>query len=358
MRLVDRYLLRQLLVPFLVGVFLFVLILLGEVAYHIGSTIAAGRVPASLIVKYLLLRAPRAVVWSLPFGALLGVAMTVTALAHGGEITAMRGGGISFARICRVLIVAGVLASAGGIALDEFVVPGAMQAAERTFARIMQIQPIVSEAHEQFFRDEQGRFFYIRHMLPAQNLLEQVMIWRRDQAGNVREITVAQRAQLAGNLWVLEKGATVLLDDQGNQEPKSGEFDTRELRLTRALQDYYAERRSPAELAASELQDLISVRESTGADTRHLQVYLHFKYSIPLACLVFTLIGAPLAHRYARLGTYVGVVIAILVVFLYNGVRSWTLAFGLAGALPPGVAGWAPDVLFGALGIILFATEG
>ncbi len=357
MRLVDRYLLRHLIVPFLIGVFLFVLILLGEVAYNIGPTIAAGRVPASLIIEYLLLRGPRAVVWSLPFGALLGVAMTVTTLAYRGEMTAMRAGGLSFSRICVMLVIVGVLASAGGIALNELVVPSAMQAAERTFAEIMQMQPVVNEAHNQFFRDEQGRFFYVRHMMPAENLLEEVMIWQRDRAGNVREITAARRAQLQGKVWTLRDGATVVLDEHGRQERKPERFAAKRVQLTRALQDYYAERRSPAELAAHELQELIMVREHTGGDTRRLQVYLHFKYSIPLACLVFTLIAAPLAHRYARLGTYVGVVIAILVVFLYNGVRSWTLAFGLAGTLPPTVAGWTPDVLFGVLGVILFARE-
>jgi LPS export ABC transporter permease LptG len=356
MRLVDRYLVRQLTLPFLIGLLLFVIILLGEVAYHIGSTIAGGRVPASLIIQYLLLRAPRAVVWSLPFGALLGVSMAVTSLAHGGEITAMRAGGASFGRICVALIVAGMLAGAAGIALNQLVVPGSMQAAQKVFAEMMRSQPVVSEAHEQFFRDEQGRFFYVRDMLPAQNVLRQVMIWRRDSEGNIREITAAGEAQLQGEVWILRSGATVRLDERGRQVAAET-FTSRRVQLTHALQEYYADRRSPAELAPYELQELILVREQTGADTHQLQVYLHFKYSIPLACLVFTLIGAPLAHRYARLGTYVGVVIAILVVFLYNGVRSWTLALGLAGSLPPTVAGWTPDVLFGLLGLILFATE-
>jgi len=357
MRLLDRYLLRQLTLPFAIGVLLFVLILLGEVAYHIGPTIAGGRVPASLIMKYLLLRAPRAVVWSLPFGALLGVSMTVTGLAHHGEMTAMRAGGSAFVRICAVLVLAGALGSAAGIALNELVVPGAMQAAQRTFAQMMQSQPVLSEAHEQFFRDEQGRFFYVRDMLPAENLLRQVMIWRRDDAGNIREITAATEAQLQGEVWTLRDGATVTLDEQGLQEGELERFTAKRVRLGQALQDYYADRRSPAELTAQELQELVLVRERTGGEAHQLEVYLHFKYSIPLACLIFALIAAPLAHRYARLGTYVGVVIAILVVFLYNGVRSWTLAFGLAGSIPPMIAGWTPDVLFGLIGIILLVRE-
>ncbi len=357
MRILDRYLLGRVLLPFIIGLLLFVLILLAEVAYHISATILGGRVAPLLIIKYLLLRTPRAVVWSLPFGALLGVSMAITGLAHYGEITAMRAGGVSFGRICLGLMLLAALIGAGGIALNQYVVPGAMQGAQDVLAQMMMTQPVVREAHNQYFRDERGRIFYVQDMLPAQNLLRRVVIWERDEAGRVRSITVAEQAELHGTVWALQRGAAVRLDARGDPVGEIERFARREIRLTRALQYYYAERRSAAELAPFELQELIEVKQRTGSDTQQLEVYLHFKYSIPVACLVFALIAAPLGHRYARHGTYVGVVLAILVVFLYNGVRSWTLAFGLAGALDPVVAGWAPDAIFGLIGIVLLVTE-
>lgn len=357
MRIIDRYLLSRVTLPFIVGLMLFVLILLAEVAYNISSTIVGGRVAPELIIRYLLLRAPRAIVWSLPFGTLLGVAMSMTTLAHYGEITAIRAGGISFRRICGALVLTGALAAAGGLGLNHYVVPDTMRAAQETLAEMMMTQAVVREAHNQFFRDEQGRFFYVRDMLPAENLLRQVTIWTRDDQGHIREITVAESADLQGTVWTLRNGASVRLDERGSPESDVERFATREVHLTRALQYYYAERRSAAEMAPYELQELIEVRRATGGDTQQLEVYLHFKYSIPIACLVFAIIAAPLGHRYARHGTYVGVVVALVVVFLYNGVRSWTLAFGLAGALDPVVAGWAPDAIFGVLGAILLVRE-
>ena len=358
MRILDRYLLRRVTLPFIVGLMLFVLILLAEVAYNISSTIVGGRVSADLIIRYLLLRTPRAIVWSLPFGTLLGVAMSVTTLAHYGEITAMRAGGIAFSRICAALIVAGAVAAGGGLALNQYVVPSTMEAAQQAFADMMMTQAVVREAHNQFFRDEQGRFFYVRDMLPAENLLREVTIWTRDAQGRIDDVTVAKYANLQGTVWTLYDGATVTLDERGSLQGAVDSFESREVYLTRALQQYYSERRSAAEMAPYELKELIEVRQATGGRTQQLEVYLHFKYSIPIACLVFAIIAAPLGHRYARHGTYVGVVVALLVVFLYNGVRSWTLAFGLAGALDPMVAGWAPDAIFGVLGVIFLAREG
>jgi lipopolysaccharide export system permease protein len=358
MRIIDRYLLSRVTLPFIVGVMLFVLILLAEVAYNISSTIVGGRVDPGLIMRYLLLRTPRAIVWSLPFGTLLGVAMSMTTLAHYGEITAMRAGGISFTRICAALIFTGALAAGGGLALNHYVVPGTMEAAQQTLSDMMMTQGVVREAHNQFFRDEQGRFFYVRDMLPAENLLREVTIWSRDEQGRIRDIVVAEHAELQGTVWTLYDGASVTLDERGSPGGAIERFETRQVLLTRALQQYYADRRSPAEMAPYELQEIIEVRQATGGDTQQLEVYLHFKYSIPIACLVFAVIAAPLGHRYARHGTYVGIVVALLVVFLYNGVRSWTLAFGLAGALDPAVAGWAPDAIFAVLGVVFLAREG
>lgn len=357
MRLLDRYVLAHLIVPFAIGLLLFVLILLGEVAYHIGSSIAGGRVSATLILKYLLLRTPRAIVWSLPFGALLSASMAISGLAHHGELTAMRSGGVSIARICAAVIVVGALTSVLGIVLNRVVVPRTMSASQAALAEMMKSQPVVDEAYNQFFRDESGRFFYVREMLPADNLLRGVTIWERDKQRHVRAITAAETAGMSGRTWTLRDGATVHLDDLGEIVGGVEQFTTRTIQLSQALQDYYADRRTPAEMAPHELSELVQVRRQTGSSTRQLEVYLHFKYSIPAACLVFVLIAAPLAFRYARHGTYAGVVLAIVIVFLYNGVRSWTLAFGLAGTLPPVVAGWTPDVLFAVVGLVLLARE-
>ncbi|HCA48691.1 MAG TPA: hypothetical protein DEP45_15465, partial [Armatimonadetes bacterium] len=229
MRIIDRYLLGRLILPFIVGLMLFVLILLAEVAYNISSTIVGGRVSAELIIRYLLLRTPRAIVWSLPFGTLLGVAMSVTTLAHYGEITAIRAGGVSFTRICAPMIIAGALASGGGLALNQYVVPTTMEAAQQALADMMMTQAVVREAHNQFFRDEQGRFFYVRDMLPAENLLREIAIWTRNGEGRISEVMVAQSAHLQGTVWTLYDGARVALDERGGLGAEVEQFASREV---------------------------------------------------------------------------------------------------------------------------------
>lgn len=354
LRLLDRYVLRELLVPFLIGTFTFVIIMLGDVARQLGSAFLGSNVSLLLIARYLLCNAPHALSWSLPVGTVVGVAMAITIMSNNGEITAMRAGGASFRRICRSIILVGIVGSIISFVFGECIAPTASKAARDVFVQIGLNQPIVEDAYNVFFRDETGsRIFYVRHLNPVSNELEDVSIWQHDQTGHIISITAAKWAEVKGNVWYLREGSTVWLNQFGAQEGPVDRFGKREVKLRAALQDYYASRKTPFEMSAAELSDMISTLRPAGEDTQKLQVQYHFKYSIPLGCLVFALIAAPISFRFARHGSFVGIVIAVLVIFLYNGVRSWTLAFGLAGSLNPVLAGWLPDAIFGGLGVYL-----
>ena len=217
----------------------------------------------------------------------------------------------------------------------------ATRRARAAFAQIGLSQPIVDSQRNVFFRDpQQRRIFYAGQMNPLSNELESVTIWEHDREGHVVRITSARWAEMRGRLWYLREGSSVTLDAYGDQRGPVAPFREQEITLQAALQDYYATRKTSFEMSATELGDMISAVGPSGRDTQKLEVQYHFKYSIPLACLVFALIAAPISLRFARYGSFVGIVIAILIVFLYNGVRSWTLAFGLSGSLDPMLAGW------------------
>ena len=355
--LLDRYIYRLLLIPFLIGLATFIVILLGEAARSIGNAILGARVPPILIAEYLAYCAPQAAVWSFPFGTLLGVSMTVTTLTRRGETTAMRTGGASFLRFCRPMLIVGLLASGAAFWLSETWAPVATKKSQDVFIKMTQTMPIVHEEYNQYFRDNEGRFFYVRHMDADTNSLDDIAIWTEDKWGRLVQYTSAKRAILQGRVWYLQDGVTVYFDAYGQPAPNGTRPFTQEpIVLQQALQSYYSDKRTPFQMSTVELENLARTLEEGGRDAHRLLVELQFKYSIPCACLVFAMIAAPLALRYAHLGSYVGIVLAVLVIFLYNGVRSWALAFGLAGTIPPVVAGWAMNVLFGGWGLWMLAT--
>ena len=358
MRRLDRYILRQFVLPFIIGVLIFVIILLGDEARKLSAIIVGARVSPKLIALYLLYRAPQALVWSLPVCTLVGVAMTMTDLSRRFEAVAMRTAGVSFARISLSLVLLGTLASGASFAVNEWLVPASNEASRQVFETITHSQPVVRQEYNQFFRDDQGRMFYVRHMNADTNELSEIAIWQANTAGQLTSITVAHKATLRGSVWMLEQGYTVYLDEQENiKEDERTEFARQPVKLHRALQHYYAEKRTPYEMTADELAHLAATLAETGQPTHALRTHWHFKYAIPVACLVFALMAAPLADRYAHLGSFTGLTMAIVLVFLYNGVRSWGLALGLAGTVPPMLAAWAQNIIFGAIGLYLLLTR-
>ena len=348
----DRYLFKLLLLPFLLGIFLFLAVLLGEEARKLGAALTGSRVPLGLIVSYLLYAAPNALVWSFPVGILLGVCVAATHGARTGETTAMRVGGISFLRICVGYLVAGLLASALAFTCSELIVPRTSRVQHDIFAQMTQTQPVVREAYDQFFRDDQGRIFHVDHMDADNNQLEGLQVWTQTPTGGVAEIDAARRATVRDRVWTLESGSTTYLDEHG-APTRTERWEQKPVTLTRALQNFYANQREPLEMTSGELVDLATTLEQTGQDSRRLRVHLAFKYSLPLACLVLAMIAAPLADRFAPLGSFGGLVVAICLLFLYNGVRSWGLALGLAGVLPPWLGGWVQNLVFGGVGLAL-----
>jgi len=355
MRILDRYLLRLMVLPVLIGLGVFVVIMLSETAIKLGDTLIGMRVPPRLIAQYFLYRVPRAMSWSLPVGILVGVAMTCAQIARNGEATAIRAGGTSLRRLWAPMIATGVLGAAASFAIEEFVVPTANQRGTEVFRRMTHSQPVMRPRSEQVFRDKEGRLFYIGYMDDETNRLERVMVLTEYPGAGLRVLTAAKWAERSGDSWLLREGVTLNFDENGEQTGEPKHFEAEKIQFWTALEDYYLDQRSDFEMTTRELRDRVSALEIGGLDAQRWQVRLQFKYSMPVACIVFVLVAAPLGIRYAHLGSFAGIVVSILIVFLYNGVRSWGLAFGLVWDLPPIFAAWAQNIIFGALGLWLVA---
>ncbi len=354
MTIADRYLLRHLPLPFFVGLAVFVAIMLAEVAWRISGALVGAHVSASMLAMFFMYSAPRAAVWSAPVGLLVAVSMAMTAMERHGEITALRAAGWPLARIFAPWLAAAAVVSAAAVWANQAIVPHTTARAYELFRRITFQAPVVKEAWDELFRSPDGDLFFVHHMRPQQNILEGITIWRTDGSGRVRRIIVARSATVQGRQWVLHNGYWRDFEPSGRPVGEPVRFKDMRIDLWAAIHQYYADRRSPYEMSITELSGLARALQAGGKDAHQLLVHLHFKYSIPAAGFVFVLIAAPLAHRYARLGPFAGLVLAIAVLFLYNGVRSWALALGLAGAIPPWLAGWSANMVFGAIGLWLF----
>ena len=159
--------------------------------------------------------------------------------------------------------------------------------------------------------------------------------------------------------WILEHVITHIYNADGSLN-SSARADETSINIDQELTSYFGEEKTAASMTAREITEKIKALESGAFDnnalnTLRVDYYRHF--SLPAACFVMALCAAPLSLRYARHGSFAGLVAAFLLAFLWQGFDGWFRALGIAGYMPPIVAAWATDALFLVVGTALLVRE-
>jgi LPS export ABC transporter permease LptF len=362
LKLVDRYLLREMALPFIlavVGFLVFILLLLlGQF-----SNLLVNRVldPGALALL-LLYKTPYFLVWALPIATLFAVFLALGRLGHDREVIALQAAGISPRRLIAPLIVVGLLLSAVDFWMSNTLAPWG----NREFLKLYLEQLYGGQRTPQirdnaFFKGADERFFYVRRYDPDTSTLQDVLIY--DFTGQLAldaendrlpKVITARTAAWEGDVWRLQDGTLYAFDDEGRLR-YSSRFEAMDIRVGGTIQKLVFEQRTPSEMSLQELAERIRAFRAIGRAPDALLVEYHLKMAIPLASLVFALFGAPLSLLIGPRGRALGVILSVLLVLLYQGVLFWTAQIlGNRGDLPPAAGAWLPNALFGLIGLILF----
>jgi lipopolysaccharide export LptBFGC system permease protein LptF len=112
----------------------------------------------------------------------------------------------------------------------------------------------------------------------------------------------------------------------------------------------------PDRMTAAELRAYIDELKASGYAVLEYEVALHRKFAFPLVTLVMTLIAVPFAVTTGKRGALYGIGLGIALALVYWTAISVFAALGASGVLPPALAAWAPNLLFGATAAFLLLT--
>ncbi|MBW2636576.1 MAG: LptF/LptG family permease [Deltaproteobacteria bacterium] len=108
------------------------------------------------------------------------------------------------------------------------------------------------------------------------------------------------------------------------------------------------------EMTLTELIRNMSDQKVKEKRRRELAIELHNKFTIPFACLIFCILGIPLGIVKERSGKSRGFVIGLVVVVIYYVLQLGGASLAETGRLSPIIGSWAPNVILGTIGIIMF----
>jgi lipopolysaccharide export system permease protein len=370
-RLLDRYLLRELMIPlgYCLGGFLIfwtAFDLLGELNGFQQHHLRFGDV-----VEYYLVKTPELLVTVVPVALLLALLYALTNHARHQELTAMRAAGLGLWRICLPYFVVGCGFSLAVLAMNELWVPGANDRAE---AIKLRREPVAASAlgpewqRNLVFRNERDRRIW---NIGAFNRLTGEMLapnleW--PQADGGRRRLAAERGVFTNGAWVFYGVREMRYPAGGASDPLNIQLlTTNELEVA-GLSETPEQIRS--EIKFSELNSLkaakrprLSLAEIAnyerlhphlgGPDRAKLATQFQGRLSEPWTCLVVVLVAVPFGAPSGRRNVFVGVASSIFIVFAYYVLRLLGLTLGTAGKLDPWLAAWLPNAVFAAAGVWL-----
>ncbi|MEK7707770.1 MAG: LptF/LptG family permease [Verrucomicrobiota bacterium] len=371
MRLLDRYLLRELLVPLAYCLGGFLVFWIAFDLFNELDTLQANRLRSGDILEYYLVKTPEFLVVVLPIALLLALLYSLSNHARHHEITAIRAAGVSLWRLAFPYFCVGFLASLVLFTFNELWVPSSAERAEQIKRRRLERQTNPVEQRQvrdlAFQNARDGRTWHIGVYDPGTSaMLRPEVIWTLPD-GSQRWL-YAERAGRVSGVWTFfnareyRDGArtnpalvpslqtNVLARPQFTETPDEIRS---EMNISRRLGGR-GERNADVPLA--EILDFLRFHpKPSQADRNWLYTKLHGRLAAPWTCVVVVLIALPFGAAAGRRNVFVGVASSIVICFGYFILAQLGIALGTGGYLPAWLAGWFPNLTFGAAGLWLTA---
>ncbi len=364
MRLLTRYILREVLSYALLGGVLFTFVLFASKLGNLLEIVVRNSASLADVARLVAYSLPEVLVVTIPMAVLVGILLGLSRLAADSEITAMRASGMGALSFVRIISLLSLAALAFGLYNSLYLAP-------RSAAALLELENSLKFAQASF--EVQPRVFdedfknivlYVQDVRPGSG----AALWRHVFLADLTEpatpkVTTAEQALVSsagpGNLrMLLRDGGQHDISPTDPNQYNISTFGTTVLPIQTGAQEDTHLSRSDTRYHALSLAELLrhDAPNGTAAQVKAARPYrieFNKRFSYPFACLVLMLVGVPLGLSSKRGGQSTGFVLTILLVFVYYFLSSVGVALATQGKLSPFLGVWGANLLFAAFGAVL-----
>jgi LPS export ABC transporter permease LptG/LPS export ABC transporter permease LptF len=352
--ILDEYLLRDFALYLAMIAGTFVMLLLVFTLFELLSDISRNHVSVLTVGEYLLNVTPYFLYFPIaPLSMLLTVLVTFGLMQRSNEITAIKASGISLYRIVVPVLIASTLVAGVLFLSDQLYLPytNKRQDALRNRIKGKPAQTYLRPDRKWIF-GQHSDIYYYQFFDPDRDVFGGVSVFQFDpHTFQITHRITADRAHWSNSMgrWVYEQGWERGLS--GSAIESYRQFDAAtypELAETPAY--FKKEIKQSSEMSYEELHRYIHDLEQSGFDVVRLRVQLQKKIAYPLITLVMAVLAIPFALSAGKRSAVAGVATAIGIGVVYWTISGLFEAMGNLSQLPPAVAAWSPDLVFGFIG--------
>jgi LPS export ABC transporter permease LptG len=305
---------------------------------------------------------PEWLYYALPLAVLLSTLVTIAVMTKNNELIVMKACGISLYRVGLPMFAAALVAGAGLFALQETILGPSTRRAE-------EIRHLIRGGSAETFDvrsnrwivGSRGEIYHYASLNPRQHVITGLDVF--EFSPRMERLTRRSYVELASyqppgeaepvDLWQVNRGWAREFRD--NEPPQISEITVGQRRLE--TPEYFgAEEPNPRFMGYAQLRNYTTRLRAGGFDVVEQEVSLNRKLAFPFVTLIMTLLAVPFASTIGRSGAMGGIAVGIALAISYWTLISVFAALGSGGALPPVLAAWAPNLLFGSAALYLLLT--
>ena len=358
MRILTRYILREVTAHALIGVGIFTFVLFTRDLGRILELVVRASAPLPSVAEIFFFTVPLALTYTLPMSVLVGILIGLSRLAADSEITAMRASGMgvwSFLRVLSIFVIAAWLLALGN---GLYVAPRSQAALGHLEDRLKGSQVSFEVQPRVFYEGFPKYVVYVQDVKSAQG----AAVWKGVFMADLTDAT-NPKITLAKQGIVVSEGPDRLhlhlLDGSAHEtDPKDpshyqiSTFQQTDIPIELPSAGNKADESLPAGVMSTP-----ALWEKAGRvdpiSARWYLIEFHRRFALPTACLVLALVGIPLGLSSKKSGKSGGFVLTILLVFAYYVVSLVGVSLARQGRVSPWFGAWLADFVFLALALFL-----
>jgi LPS export ABC transporter permease LptF len=357
MRIINRYVLKELAGPFFGSLLVSTLILAaGNIIQTVDMVINKG-VEITQVIKIFVYFLPYVLIFTIPISVLAAVLLGFGRLSGDNEITALRTNGVGLFRMIFPAVICGFIISLLNVPLNDKILPQAEYAARKLIKQIGIKHPSALLEPGVFIKGFKNYIVFI-HQAKG-NTLKDIRIYEPNEKGPTRTI-IADRGEIISVpdensvKLRLEDGSADEIDPNKPDEFYKITFEEYQLTLNldKTVDINKIEKKAREKSIKELLSDLVELKGAKGGEIP-IMIEINKKIALAFSNLVFVLVGIPLAITAHRREKFIGFGMAMGLFLLYWGIMLGGIACAIRDIIPPWVGVWSADILLFIVALVM-----
>lgn len=375
-KLFDRYILKEIFPPFFIGLLAYSFVLLMNQILLLSELFIARGVPFSTVLGLLVYLIPSVLAFTVPMSVLMGILAGLSRMSSDAEITAFKTLGISYKRILWPVLIFSFFGFIVTSVLALYLAPQANYRWVQTLSKSVMARVQFNIRPRQFDESIPNTTLFIQDIGPD-GKWKNIFVYFSTPPEEPKFI-LAQEGKL--NLFPEERRVALELHDgtihsyllnniEDYRITSFGHYEE-ELDVEGVFQEIPSMKRvrekdirelwKDIETIEQDLAEFSPEQENTlqaslvKRDYISHWIEIHKKFALPVACLVFALLGLPLGAHTRKGGRTSGFTLSIVIILLYYILITAGEQMAMEGRLSPFAGMWGPNIFFLLIGLFIF----